>query len=138
MTDSRRRRSGCAVSCALETLGDTWSLLIVRDMVYYGKKTFGEFLDSEERIASNILASRLLRLEQAGIVFKEPHAKDKRKAVYSLSDKGLDLIPILVDMALWSARHDPQVSAPQHWLASVKADREGIIELIRETVRRGG
>ena len=72
MKDKRRRRSGCAISCALETFGDTWSLLIVRDMVYYGKKTFGEFLDSEERIASNILAGRLVRLEQAGIIFKGP------------------------------------------------------------------
>ena len=99
-----QRRSDCPISFALETFGDTWSLLIVRDIVYFGKKTYGEFLESDEGIATNILASRLEQLEQSGILTKRPYASDKRKEVYSLTEKGLDLIPILVEMASWSAQ----------------------------------
>jgi DNA-binding HxlR family transcriptional regulator len=134
----QQRRSDCPISFALETFGDTWSLLIVRDIVYFGKKTYGEFLDSDEGIATNILASRLEQLEQKGILVKQPYAADKRKEVYSLTKKGLDLIPILVEMASWSAQHDPQTGAPQDWIARVNADKPNMLRLIRETVQNGG
>lgn len=138
MTRKQHRRSDCPISFALEAFGDTWSLLIIRDIVYFGKKTYGEFLESDERIATNILASRLDQLEQAGILVKQPHPSDRRKEVYSLTEKGLDLIPILLELAAWSARHDPHTGAPPDWIAAVRADRENIIRLIRETVRGGG
>ena len=138
MKKKQRRRSDCPINFALETFGDTWSLLIIRDMVYFGKKTYGEFLASEEGIATNILASRLVHLEQKGTLVKKPHEADKRKEVYLLTDKGLDLIPILLEIAGWSAQHDPQTSAPQAWIAMVNADKEMMIRLIRETVRSGG
>src|SRR5437868_11918581 len=99
MKTKQHRRSDCPISVALETFGDTWSLLIVRDMIYFGKKTYGEFLESQEGIATNILASRLAQLEQKGILSKKPDAADKRKEVYSLTETGLDLIPILLEMA---------------------------------------
>ena len=134
----QQRRSDCPINHALEMFGDAWSLLIIRDIVYFGKKTFGEFLDSEEGIASNILASRLACLEQKGILAKNTHPADKRKEVYSLTDMGLDLIPVLLEMANWSAQHDPQTSAPPAWIAAVRADRDRLIGLIRETVRSGG
>jgi DNA-binding HxlR family transcriptional regulator len=134
----QQRRSDCPISFALETFGDTWSLLIVRDIIYFGKKTYGEFLDSDEGIATNILASRLEQLEQKGILVKQPFAADKRKEVYSLTEKGLDLIPILVEMASWSAQHDSQTGAPQEWIALVNANKEKMIQRIRETVQRGG
>src|SRR5689334_10657304 len=102
----QQRRSNCPISFILEILGDTWSLLIVRDIVYFGKRTYGEFLESEERIATNILANRLANLEQNGILVKKPHPEDKRKEIYSLTEKGLDLIPLLLEMANWSAKHD--------------------------------
>ena len=107
-------------------------------MVYFGKKTYGEFLSSAEGIATNILASRLAWLEQNGILVKTPNPADKRKDVYSLTEKGLDLIPILLEMASWSARHDPQTDAPPDWIALVDADKENMTRLIRETVRSGG
>jgi DNA-binding HxlR family transcriptional regulator len=122
----------------LEAFGDTWSLLIIRDIVYFGKKTYGEFLESDEGIATNILASRLERLEQIGILGRKPHDTDKRKEVYSLTEKGLDLIPILLELAGWSAEHDPQTGAPADWIARVRADKEKMIRLIRKTVQRGG
>lgn len=131
-------KSHCPINFSLETFGDTWSLLIVRDIVYFGKKTYGEFLESEEGISSNILASRLVHLEQKGILIKKPHESDKRKEIYLLSEKGLDVIPILLEMAGWGANYDPKTDAPPNWIAMVNADREMMIGLIRETVQNGG
>ena len=138
MKMKQQRRSDCPINFALETFGDMWSLLIIRDMVYFGKKSYGEFLASDEGIATNILASRLVHLEQQGLLVKKPDETDKRKEVYLLTEKGLALIPILLEMAGWSAQHDPQTAAPQAWVAMVKADQEKMINLIRETVQSGG
>ena len=138
MKKQQQRRSDCPISISLETFGDTWSLLIVRDIIYFGKKTYGEFLESDEGIATNILASRLEQLEQKGILVKQPDRADKRKEVYSLTEKGLDLIPVLLEMASWGACHDPQTGAPQEWIALVNANKEKMICMIRETVQRGG
>ncbi|MDB5085239.1 MAG: transcriptional regulator [Bacilli bacterium] len=131
-------KSHCPINFALETFGDPWSLLIVRDIVYAGKRTYGECLNSEEGIASNILANRLVQLEQKGILVKRPHDTDKRKDVYSLSEKGLDLIPVLHELAGWGAKHDPETEAPKEWIARVNADRERLLRLARETVQSGG
>src|SRR5438034_5603969 len=130
MKHTQHKRSDCPINFCLETFGDTWSLLIIRDIVYFGKKTYGEFLESEEGIATNILASRLAQLEQKGILVKTPHETDKRKEIYALTEKGLDLIPILLDMADWGARHDPQTVAPQSWIDLVNANREKMNTLI--------
>jgi DNA-binding HxlR family transcriptional regulator len=138
MSRRLRRRSDCPIHFGLQAFGDAWSLLIIRDIVYFGKKTYGEFLSSEEGIATNVLANRLVRLEQNGILIKTPDEHDKRKDLYSLTEKGLDLIPILLEIASWSAKYDPHTSAPPEWIALVNADKEHITRLIRETVRSGG
>jgi DNA-binding HxlR family transcriptional regulator len=137
MKHKYHRRSDCPINFGLETFGDPWSLLIIRDIVYFGKKTYGEFLASEEGIATNILASRLAHMEQQGILVKKPHRTDERKEMYVLTEKGLDLIPILVEMANWSADHDLRTGAPPDWIALMKAEREKMIQLIRETVQSG-
>jgi DNA-binding HxlR family transcriptional regulator len=131
-------KSHCPVNFALETFGDSWSLLIVRDIVFWGKRTYGEFLDSGEGIATNVLAARLAHLEQKGILAKGPHETDRRKEVYALTEKGLALIPILLEMSGWSAQHDPETTAPKQFVAAVYADREKMFSLIQDTVRRGG
>jgi DNA-binding HxlR family transcriptional regulator len=138
MKKKQQRRSDCPINFSLETFGDMWSLLIVRDIVYFGKKTYGEFLDSDEGIATNILASRLAQLEQKSILVKQPDATDRRKEVYSLTEKWLDLIPVLLELASWGAQHDPQTDAPQDWIALVNANKEKMIRLIRATVQSGG
>ena len=138
MKHTHQRRSDCPINFALETFGDPWSLLLIRDIVYFGKKTYGEFFASEEGVATNILASRLARLEEQGILLKKPSEQDKRKEEYVLTEKGLDLIPVLVEMANWSAQHDPHTAAPAAWIALMKAEREKMIRLIRETVQSGG
>jgi DNA-binding HxlR family transcriptional regulator len=138
MNKPRERRSDCPINFSLQTIGDHWSMLIIRDIVYFGKKTYGEFLESDEHIATNILANRLARLEADGILRKSPHPTDKRKEVYSLTEKGLDLIPILIELAAWGAAHDPDTGAPQDWIALVNANKPMITRLIRDTVREGG
>lgn len=137
MKHKHQRRSDCPINFALELFGDPWSLLIIRDIVYFGKKTYGEFLASEEGMATNILACRLAHLEQQSILVKKLSEKDKRKEEYVLTEKGLDLIPVLAEMANWGAEHDPQTAAPAAWIALMKAEREKMIGLMRETVQGG-
>jgi DNA-binding HxlR family transcriptional regulator len=91
----------------LEVFGDRWSLLIVRDLMVRGYRTFKEFQTSGEGIATNILADRLQKLEAAGIINPEPEETDGRKINYRLTQKGIDLAPVLLDLLIWGARHEP-------------------------------
>src|SRR5438876_4325298 len=100
---ANRRRSGCPLNASVEMLGDRWSLLIIRDMMLLGYRTFKEFLNSHERIATNILADRLRRLENYGIIASAPDPSDGRKQINSLTPKGLGLAPVLTEMVLWAA-----------------------------------
>ena len=134
----QQRRSDCPINFSLETFGDLWSLLIIRDIVYFGRRSYGEFLEAGEGIATNILATRLAQLEEKGILVKKQDPTDKRKDIYSLTNRGLDLIPILVELASWGALHDPQTGAPPGWIALVNANKEKINRLVRETVQSGG
>jgi DNA-binding HxlR family transcriptional regulator len=99
-------RSGCPVSCALELLGDRWSLLLIRDMMVRGLSTFREFQNAGEGIATNILSSRLQRLEAAGIVAAEPSTEDGRSIHYRLTEKGIALGPVLLELLIWGAHHE--------------------------------
>lgn len=101
----RAARSDCPINLALEILGDTWSLLIVRDLMFKGRRTYKEFLEGGEGIASNVLAERLRRLESGGVISRQPDPSDARRHVYRLTPAGIDLAPMLVEMVLWSARH---------------------------------
>ena len=121
------RRSDCPISFALDIFGDKWSLLIVRDMMFKGKNHYGDFLLSEEKIATNILADRLSLLEQAGIVVKSPDPSHGSKYIYSLSDKGKELLPLLTEMILWSAKHDKSTAADKKFVSRAKKDRRGLI-----------
>lgn len=133
-----QRRSRCPISFSLDMIGDSWSLLVIRDIVYFGRKTYGAFLSSDEGIARNILAARLVQLEQKGILLKKPHPTDGRKDLYELTEKGLDLIPLLLDMAEWGAKHEPETAESEAWLQEVTIGKEALIKLIRETVQEGG
>ncbi len=100
------RRSGCPLNASVEMLGDRWSLLIIRDMMLLGYRSFKQFLNSFERIATNILADRLKRLQGYGIIASTPDPSDGRKLIYSLTKKGQDLAPVLTEMVLWAAAHE--------------------------------
>ena len=95
-------RSSCPVSCALDVLGDKWTLIIVRDMLLFGKQTFKDFSGSSEGIASNILSSRLKNLEEYGIVTKQKSPTNKKVNIYKPTEKGISLLPVVVEMVLWS------------------------------------
>ena len=133
--DGKKRRSRCPVTFALDQLGDKWSLLIVRDLMFHGKKTYGEFLESGEGIATNVLADRLKRLETEGIIEKSRDPENKRRVLYNLTDKGFDLAPLLVEMVLWSARYDAETGVPETMLDRLKHDREAFIQEVREGLK---
>ena len=102
------QRSGCPINLTLEVVGDKWSLLVIRDMMFGNRRHFREFLTrSEEGIASNILADRLKRLVEQGIVSKADDPTHKQKSVYSLTDKGIALLPVLAQMSVWGRKHLP-------------------------------
>src|ERR1700704_2778459 len=106
-----RRRSGCPVSIALESFGDRWSLLIIRDMMVRGLRTFKDFQDAGEGIATNILADRLQKLESADIITAEVSETDRRRVNYRLTERGIDLAPVLLELLIWGAQHE-QTGAP--------------------------
>ena len=130
-------KSRCPINFSLEIFGDTWSLLIIRDMISLGKKTFGEFLDSEERIGPSVLADRLAHLEKRGIISKEPDPADKRKMIYSLTETGMNAIPIVYEIAVWGSRASPNPKAGEAWFKSMQYDKNLVLKLWREAVESG-
>jgi DNA-binding HxlR family transcriptional regulator len=132
------RNPVCAVNVAIEVVGDSWSMLVVRDIVFYGKHTFGEFMAAAEQITTSVLADRLGRLVRAGILTKQRSSRDRRQERYELTEKGLDLIPILVELGNWGARYGPDVRAHPSWQHAAAADPGALHTLIRDTVAGGG
>ena len=131
-----RSRSDCPVSFALDLFGDTWSLLVIRDMVFEGKRRYNDFLTSEEGIATNILSNRLLSLEHAGIIKKIPDVQHPKKSVYLLTDAGINLLPILVELVLWSTEYDPQECPPDAFVRSAKRDKTGLIRKMKADIKK--
>jgi DNA-binding HxlR family transcriptional regulator len=133
-------RSHCAVNYGVEIFGDRWSLLIIRDIVFVGKKTYGEFLKSEEGIATNVLASRLAFLEEQGILSRAPNPADRRKDFYTLTEKGLDLVPVLLGIVVWSAKHDSKsyVRRCKELMAKLNRNPIEVSDAVKALVRNGG
>jgi len=110
-----KHRSRCPVNLALEIFGDKWTLLIIRDIMFAQKQTFRELLQSEEKIATNILADRLKRLEKQGVLQATADPGHQQKIIYRLTEKGIDLLPILVEIGSWSLQHEPvDIKKHQH------------------------
>ena len=122
-------RSGCPLNASVQMLGDQWSLLIIRDMMLRGSRTFTELLNSYEMIATNVLAARLRRLEANGILTRERDAKDRRKQIYRLTEKGIDLGPVLTEMVLWAAAHEETENAAL--VRKMRKDKKGFLAGIR-------
>ena len=117
---SGKNRSGCPISLSLEVLGDRWTLLIIRDIVFAGKKHFREFLQSDEGISSRTLAERLQTLQDEGILTRHDDPDHKLKAIYKLTEAGIDLLPAIADLGLWGSRYraaDPELGAIAQRLA---------------------
>jgi len=125
-----KRRSGCPVSISLERFGDRWSLLIIRDLMVRGLRNFKEFQESGEGIATNILTDRLSKLESAGIVASEAEASDGRRVNYRLTQKGIDLAPVLLELLIWAARHE-DTAAPCRFMEKLSKNREQVLAEVR-------
>jgi len=120
-------RTDCPISTALDIWGDKWSLLIVRDMAFKGKYTYGDFLNGGEQIATNILADRLAILESGGIIVRQRHPDSKAKILYTLTQKGGDLIPALVEIISWSEKYHDVHPEAREFAKAVKKNKKGLI-----------
>ena len=128
-------RSDCPISNVLDHLGDRWSLLVIRDIAFFGKKAYNELLESAEGIATNILSSRLKTLEASNIIEKNPDPSDRRRQIYSLTESGKDLLPILVEMILWSAKHySDTLNIPTDLVQKAKDDRDALISQLMKQI----
>lgn len=128
---NKKRKSDCPIYTALDVFGDKWTLLIVRDLMFTGKHHYGDFLRMEETIATNILADRLFLLEEAGIISKTIDESNKSKKIYSLSQKGIDLLPMLIEIILWSAKYDKHSASDPKFVRQGIKDRDGLMARIK-------
>ncbi|HEY6528835.1 MAG TPA: helix-turn-helix domain-containing protein [Cellvibrionaceae bacterium] len=133
-------KSHCPVNFTLELIGDPWSLLVLRDIVFFGKQTFKEFLDSSERITTSVLTSRLSNLEKHGILTKQPHATDLRSSLYRLTEKGLGLVPMLLAMMEWGTTYDAKSAGrrKKDFVERIKAEQSALSFEVQNIVRAGG
>ena len=118
------------MSISLEAFGDRWSLLIIRDLMVRGYRTFKEFQRSGEGIATNILSDRLKKLQAAGIITTEADEADGRKLNYRLTEKGIDLAPVLLELLIWGARHE-QTGAPCEAIDHMAKNRQAVLAEVR-------
>ena len=130
--DAIKKRSDCPISCSLDVWGDRWSLLIIRDLMFKKQCTYGDFLKSDEKIATNILASRLQTLEENGVIDKLDHPDSKAKVLYRLTEKGIDLLPLMIEINIWANKY---FSLPEDRKAIVKEVKKGKEKFIKSWIK---
>ena len=130
------QRSGCPINLAIELLGDRWTFLVLRDLMFAGKRHFREFLQSEEGISTNILSDRLSALVEAGVLVKSTDPTHRQKAIYSLTPKGLDLLEVVVQLGAWGARHLPATGASAALAAELDAGGDASVRDLRQRLTR--
>lgn len=123
-----KKRSNCPINTSLEIWGDKWSLLIIRDLMFKKQCTYGDFLKSEEKIATNILASRLLVLEENALITKLDHPDSKAKVLYQLTEKGIELFPVLIEISLWAEKYYEIPEERKNVLEKAKQNKAAFIE----------
>ena len=132
------RRSDCPISCSLDIWGDKWSLLIIRDLMFAKECTYGDFLKSAEGIATNILASRLQLLEENRMIEKLDHPDSKAKVLYKLTSKGIDLLPIMIEINIWAEKYFSNLPDDRRaMLKEVKKDKAGFIKKAIKDLKSG-
>lgn len=131
-----KKRSDCPISSSLDIWGDKWSLLIVRDLLFSMQCTYGDFLKSEEKIATNILATRLQMLESNGIITKLDHPESKAKVLYQLTQKGIDLLPLMLEIHLWADKYSTIPPERNAIIKEVKKDKEAFIKSYTKQLKK--
>ena len=129
-------RSHCPINFTLEHLGDKWSLLIIRDLMFKEKRHYNEFLEAGEKVSTSVLSDRLKRLEETGIISKSADEVKKSRIRYSLTQKGIDLLPILIEMIVWGGLNDNLTEAPDEYIEAAVKNRESLIEKSRKHLIR--
>ena len=122
------KRSDCPISCSLEVWGDKWSLLIIRDLMFAKECTYGDFLKSDEKIATNILAARLRALGENDVIEKLDHPDSKAKVLYRLTQKGVDLLPVMLEINVWADKYFTIQKDRKAIVKEYKKDKEGFIK----------
>lgn len=125
-------RSECPISYSLDVFGDKWSLLIIRDLMFTNKCTYNDFMKSAEGIATNILAARLKSLEENGIIEKLEHPESKAKKLYKLTSKGIELLPIMMEIYFWTEKHVAISAELKATIKEAKKDKEKFILQVRK------
>jgi DNA-binding HxlR family transcriptional regulator len=128
-----KRRSDCPISFGLDIFGDKWTLLILRDIMFYHRTRFSDFTP-QEQIATNILADRLSRLEALDIIEKRRDTERKNQYIYSITQKGKDLLPTLIDMTLWGLRYDPKSLANEDFVERIRLEPRQLVLEIAEAI----
>lgn len=131
---SVKKRSDCLFSYSLDIWGDKWSLLIIRDMIFMGKSTYGDFLKSPERIATNILATRLQQLEENGLIEKTEHPDSKAKNLYKLTPKGIALVPVFAEIFLWAEKFEPVPEGMNEKMSAFREDKEAAAKALMDSL----
>lgn len=127
-------RSSCLIASALDLIGDKWSLLIVRDMLMHKKKTFKEFVASDENVATNLLSSRLKLLESLDVISKRKLSSNKKENIYLLTEKGIELAPLIMELVIWSDKHIRKLNRGMNQFQN-KLDKTEQIEYAQNSYR---
>ena len=117
-------RSDCPIATTLDIIGDRWTLLIIRDMMFLDKREFGELVINNEIIATNILTDRLQRLQNAGIIIKTSNPYNGTKYIYTLTERGIQFLPTMIEVILWGMKNIPGADMPKRFLQAIESDRE--------------
>ncbi|WP_273211828.1 winged helix-turn-helix transcriptional regulator [Runella zeae] len=133
--EKNKKRSDCPLSNSLDVFGDKWSLLIIRDLMFFKKCTYKDFLNSAEGIATNILASRLKGLEENGIIEKSAHPDSKAKILYRLTSKGVDLLPIIMEIYVWSDKYLTMPEDIKEMIKEAKKDKDKFLRQLMEELK---
>jgi DNA-binding HxlR family transcriptional regulator len=137
----KKFRSSCLIASALDLIGDKWSLLIIRDMLLFKKKTFKDLAESDEGVATNLLSSRLKLLESIGVITKRKLPENKKTNIYLLTDKGIDLAPIIMEVVIWSDQYVREYNEdmneyenPESKTGMIAGVQEAYKEFVRKTI----
>ena len=130
-----KMKSHCPVNYGLEHFGDKWSLLVIRDLMFKGKRHYNEFFESEEKVSTSVLGDRLKSLEKSGILSKEIDGIKKSRIKYSLTEKGISLLPVMVDMIVWSANYDNSSAVDQGFLRKARKNRSELLTGLNKSLK---
>jgi DNA-binding HxlR family transcriptional regulator len=136
MHKSNKKRSDCPISCSLDIWGDKWSLLIIRNMMFYNVNTYSEFLKAPENISTNILADRLTSLEKAGLISKGEHPESNAKIFYKLTPMGIDLFPLMIEIGIWGNKYFEIPAKSREMIKYAKKNKKDLIRSLSAQARK--